>query len=95
MVIKMKKMNNKGFAISSLLYGLLLVAFLVVAVLMSVMASNRKNTSTLINKIEEDLNRHSLTVTEFEYTDDVQEYIVPHGKAGWYKIELWGGLLWW
>ena len=91
MVIKMKKMNNKGFAISSLLYGLLLVAFLVVAVLMSVMASNRKNTSTLINKIEEDLNRHSLTVTEFEYTDDVQEYIVPPGKAGWYKIELWGG----
>ena len=86
----MKKMNNKGFAISSLLYGLLLVAFLVVAVLMSVMAANRKNTSTLINKIEEDLNRHSLTITEFEYTGDVQEYIVPPGKAGWYKIELWG-----
>ncbi len=86
----MKRMNNRGFAISSLLYGLLLVAFLVVAVLMSVMAANRKNTSTLINKIEEDLNRHSVTVTEFEYTGDVQEFVVPHGKQGWYKIELWG-----
>lgn len=86
----MKRMDNRGFAISSLLYGLLLVAFLVVAVLMSVMAANRKNTSTLINKIEEDLNRHSATVTEFEYTGDVQEFIVPHRKQGWYKIELWG-----
>lgn len=86
----MKKMNNKGFAISSLLYGLLLVAFLIVAVLMSVMASNRKNTTSLIDKIDEELSRHSNTIVEFSYTGDVQEFIVPYGKAGWYKIELWG-----
>ncbi len=86
----MKRINNKGFAISSLLYGLLLVAFLVVTVLMSIMASNRKNTTNLIEKIDEELSRHSNTVTEFNYTGDVQEFIVPYGMAGWYKIELWG-----
>lgn len=91
------KMNNKGFAISSLLYGLLLVAFLIVAVLMSIMQSNRHNTSTLVERIEEELNRYSRTSTTFEYipssdpTNPVaQEYIVPYGKAGWYRIELWG-----
>lgn len=86
----MKKLNNRGFAISSLLYGLLLVAFLVVAVLMSIMASNRKNTTSLIEKIDDELNRYSNTVTEFSYTGDVQEFIVPYGMDGWYKVELWG-----
>lgn len=86
----MKKMNNKGFAISTLLYGLMLVAFLVVSLLISIMSTNRKNTSTLIRKIEEELNRYSQTVTEITSTDGAQEFIVPYGKAGWYKIELWG-----
>lgn len=87
---KMKKMNNKGFAVSSLLYGLLLVGFLVIVVLMSIMATNRHNTTNLIDKIEEELNRHSNTVTEFAYKAEAQEFIVPYGKTGWYKIELWG-----
>ncbi len=86
----MKKMNNKGFAISTLLYGLLLVAFMIVSLLMSLMSTNRKNTSTLVRKIEEELNRYSETATELTSTDTPQEFIVPYGKAGWYKIELWG-----
>ena len=86
----MKKLNNKGFAISTLIYGLMLVAFIVVALLMSIMSTNRKNTSTLIKKIEEELNRYSQTATEITSTDGAQEFIVPYGQAGWYKIELWG-----
>ena len=86
----MKKLNNKGFAISTLIYGLMLVAFVVVALLMSIMSTNRKNTSTLIKKIEEELNRYSQTATEITSTDGAQEFIVPYGQAGWYKIELWG-----
>lgn len=86
----MKKMNNKGFAASTLLYGLMLVGFLVVSLLMSIMATNRKNTSMLVKKIEEELNRYSETATVITSTDGAQEYIVPYGKSGWYKIELWG-----
>ena len=86
----MKKLNIKGFAASTLLYGLMLVGFLVVSLLMSIMATNRKNTSTLVKKIEEELNRYSETATLITSTDGAQEYIVPNGKSGWYKIELWG-----
>lgn len=88
----MKKLNNKGFAISTMLYSLLIMVFLIMALLMGIMASNRQNNKTLINTIEAELNRFSLTSTEFvpNSTTEGQEYIVPFGQAGWYKIELWG-----
>lgn len=86
----MKKMNNKGFAITTLLYGLMSVGFLVMTLLMGVMSQNRQNTSTLVKKIEEELNRYGETETTFAYIGAAQEYIVPYGQAGWYKIELWG-----
>lgn len=90
----MKKLNNKGFAISTILYSLLIMVFLIVALLMGIMSSNRQNTVSLVKTIEEELNRYSLTSTEFlpitGATSQSQEYIVPYGQAGWYKIELWG-----
>lgn len=86
----MKKLNNKGFAITTLLYGLLSVAFLIMTMLMGIMSTNRQNTSVLVDKIEEELNRYGETETTFAFLGESQEYIVPYGKAGWYKIELWG-----
>lgn len=85
----MKKLNNKGFAISSLLYGLLIVGFLVMVLLMSSMATNRSNTKMLVEKIEEELGRYGRTTAELNSSSDPQQFIVPYGKEGWYKIELW------
>ena len=85
----MKKMNNKGFAISSLLYGLLVVGFLTITLLMSSLSINRKNTKILIEQIEEELGRYGRTTVEFKSSDQEQEFIVPYLKGGWYKIELW------
>ncbi len=89
----MKKLNNKGFAISTMLYGLSIMGVLIVLLLMSIMSSNRINTANFVNQIEDDLNRFSLTETTIRSsaeTTGAQEYIVPYGQAGWYKIELWG-----
>lgn len=86
----MKKLNNKGFAITTLLYGLLSVAFLIMTLLIGIMSTNRQNTSTLVKTIEEELNRYGETETTFAFVGELQEYIVPYGQAGWYKIELWG-----
>ena len=87
----MKKMNNKGFAISTLIYGLSIMGIMIVAILMATMAQTRSNNSSLAKSIEEDLNRYSRTETSFKPRDNTiqaQEYIVP--ESGWYKIELWG-----
>lgn len=89
---KIKKLNNKGFAISTVLYSLLIMVFLIVILIMSIMASNRKSTHDLVETVEDDLNRYSVSNTKFEFSDvsdgNPKEYQVPN--SGWYRIELWG-----
>ena len=89
----MKRLNNKGFAISTVIYGLAIMGIMLVAILMATMASTRSNSRQLAKSIEEELNRFSKTETFFNQkmsgTKPIsQEYIVP--ANGWYKIELWG-----
>ena len=89
------KLNNKGFAISTVIYGFSIMGIILVAIIMATMASTRSNSRQLAKSIEEELNRFSKTETFFgssvvsgTTTPQVQDYIVP--TAGWYKIELWG-----
>ena len=89
----MRKLNNRGFAISTLLYGLMIMSLLVVLALFGNLSTNRHNTVTFVDKVEDELNRLSVTNTEGGHTGgevDAQgrEYIAP--ESGWYKIELWG-----
>lgn len=51
----MKKMNNKGFAISTMLYGLLILIVLIIAMILSTMAFNRKNSREFSEKIVDEL----------------------------------------
>ena len=87
------KLNNKGFAISTVLYSLLIMVFLIVTLMMSIMASNRKSNRNLVTTIEEELNRYSENATTIAFNDaspnEYQTYTVPFGQSGWYKIELW------
>ena len=88
-------MNNKGFAISTVIYGLSIMGILLMAIIMGTMASNRANTRELVKEIEDDLNRFSKTETGYgaQVNGDIpkaQEFTVPEGEGGWYRIELWG-----
>lgn len=90
----MKRLNNRGFAISTLLYGLMIMSLLVVLAMFGNMSTNRQNTTSFVDKVEDELNRLSMTSTEGSNTgsgavdQQGREYIAP--EAGWYKIELWG-----
>ncbi len=85
----MKKLNNHGFAATTVLYSISIMAFMIVSILMSIMSVNRKNSHELVDTIESELNRFGMTKTSINASsDDAQEYIVP--ISGWYKIELWG-----
>ena len=61
------KKNNKGFAISTVIYGLSIMGILLVAIMMATMSSNRTHTSQLAKSIEEELNRISRTEISFGY----------------------------
>jgi len=83
-------MNKNGFAVSTLLYGISLMGVMIVILMMSIMATNRKNTSTMVKDIEEELNRLSLTNTTINTTGKDKAFVVPEKGQGWYKIQLWG-----
>lgn len=52
----MKRINNKGFAISTIIYGTLIMAVMIVMILLSTMSFSNKSTKDLVKEIEEDLN---------------------------------------
>ena len=91
----MKRLNNKGFAISTIIYGIAIMGILLIAILMAEMATIRANTRQLSKSIEDELNSYSKTDNYFAPVNNAnppasQEYIIPQGQSGWYKIELWG-----
>ena len=59
------KLNNKGFAISTLIYGLSIMGIMLIAILMGIMAVNRTNNRLLSDQIEEDLTKYSQTDTSY------------------------------
>ena len=88
--------NNKGFAITTVLYGLSILGLLLVALLMATMSSTRKNSSDLVRNIERELNNISKAEVVFSPLEEAnnvprqQEFFVGEDQDGFYKIELWG-----
>lgn len=52
----MRKLNNKGFAISTVLYSLLVMATLVLFLLLGNLSFERRSTDDLVSNIEDELN---------------------------------------
>ncbi len=49
-------MNNKGFAISTVLYSLIILMSLLLFLLIGTMSFSRDNSSELVDQVEEELN---------------------------------------
>ena len=92
----MKRLNNKGFAISTVVYGLSIMGVLIVMIVMRSMASNRTNQKAISESIENELNKLSKSEVVFQALppsvsgNSQQRFVVPDGASGWYKIQLWG-----
>ena len=99
----MKRLNNKGFAVTTLLYGTLILIFLSVFSIMAYMSTNRSNTKKLTNNIKEELSgfgrkkaNFSLLGSDDRTSDEKKEvyhsvgipYYVP--SDGYYFIQLFG-----
>lgn len=51
----MNTLNEKAFAISTLLYGLLIISVLVIFMIVSMAAFTKKSSSDFVNKLEKEL----------------------------------------
>lgn len=83
----MFKLNDKGFAFTTMLYGLLVMGLLIVFLIMSLMQTNRFTNRKFVDEVEKEINRLGMTTVNFSVGAN-QEYIVP--ETGYYRVELWG-----
>ena len=85
-------MNNKGFAITTVIYGLSILGILLIIIIMGNLSNNRSNVKTLSKDIDNELNYYSRASISYSYTgeNDLQQFEVPVGQSGWYRFELWG-----
>ena len=81
-------MKNKGFAITALLYGLTIMALMTVVLMMSIMQNTRKNNTTLVKGIEEQLNNYASSSI---YLTTTSASPIQIKEAGYYKVQLCGG----
>lgn len=90
-----KNMNNKGFAISTILYGILLIGIMVINLLFSTLAFSKKQNNDYVKAVTDQLNAFATSSLE-AYTSATKEintsdsitYIVDYN--GYYKINACG-----
>ena len=82
-------MNNKGFAISSIMYSILIVFLILLVGILGMLGSRKVILDKLKKDLKEELNNMNVANSwDFIYTGNYQEFVVP--ADGNYKIELWG-----
>ena len=83
-------MNRKGFAITTVIYGLALLGIMIITMLMGILSSTRNNITRESDRIEKVLINYNMSSKEFKGSASAQEYITPDGETGWYRIEAFG-----
>lgn len=82
------KLNNKGFAISSIMYLILVMALILVSLTLSLLSNRTLILESQKNKVLGEANGLSIgDIFTFE-SGNYSTFIVP--EKGFYKIELWG-----
>lgn len=82
------KLNNKGFAISIIIYSVGSLAVLTLILILAIDSGIRKNNTTIVDAIKDELNANSKTRWEFSYSGVTESFTAP--VTGTYRIELWG-----
>lgn len=92
----MKKINNRGFAISTMLYGLLIIMVLMMALLMSTLAFTRNNSKKFVNEVVDELQKRQLGMKLKEitlYGDETKKLSKVYAKTDesyWVIVESTG-----
>lgn len=92
------KLNNKGFAITAVLYGLLILFVVLVSSYLLVLSAKKDRVDTLVNEIEKNYKTVTLRVGDYvEYTPTLQIYSTDTTITGYpssqdiypYELNLW------
>lgn len=81
------KLNNKGFAISSIIYAMLILFLILLTLIMAMLTRRKIAFDKARNEIKDTLGYNNKTVSYTE-SGEVQTFEAP--KEGYYRVELWG-----
>lgn len=89
-------MNNKGFAISTMLYGLSIIGLMLAILMVQTMSTSRFEQRRLIDSIEQELSDFGILSEYYSWNENPNPDTTDKGVrtfklpiTGWYKIELW------
>lgn len=83
-------MNNKGFAVTAVIYGLAVLGIMIVIILMGILSSSRRNVKEEAQSVEEMLLSYNKTSAVYRYGSGETFFETPRGESGWYRIEAYG-----
>lgn len=78
--MKKNKIGNKGFAITTMLYGLLIIAILVIFMLLSLVSFNKKSTNDFVKGVENELNAFANSTNKLMCAADGTPITVEYGR---------------
>ena len=86
------KLNNKGFAITSVLYGLLILFVVLVGTYLTILSAQKNRVDTLVEGIEENYNSETCidnpNINDLCWCVEEETIIAPY--TGKYKIDTLG-----
>ena len=82
------KLNNRGFAISIIIYSVGSLAVLTLILILAIDSGIRKNNTTIVDAIKDELNSASKSRWTFTYSGTPEAFTVP--ETGTYQLEVWG-----
>lgn len=82
------KLNNRGFAISIIIYSVGSLAVLTLILILAIDSGIRKNNTTIVDAIKDELNAASKSRWTFTYSGTPEAFTVP--ETGTYQLEVWG-----
>lgn len=84
------KVNNKGFAITTLIYGLAILVLLLIVIIMATLSSMRSNIKEMANQVENELLSQSTSSAEYvSETVGYNVFTTPINGNGYYRVEVW------
>lgn len=76
----MKKLNNKGFAITAIIYSIMLLFVLILSSFLQILIGRNKRTDALLTSTYDNIS-YDLIVVEFESDGTVYEGIIKNGRV--------------
>lgn len=83
-------MNRKGFAITTVIYGLTVLGLMIMSILMGLLSSTRNNVASEAERVEKELIAFNQATQSFTCKGTTYTHTVPEGESGWYRIEAFG-----